>query len=65
MKYCWYYTILKTMSRRMRVLLVLIGLALVVISLAALSFAWAPVDILRDQAPVAPTLFVLPGGGAP
>lgn len=53
------------MSRRMRVLLVLIGLALVVISLAALSFAWAPVDILRDQAPVAPTLFVLPGGGAP
>ena len=53
------------MSRRMRLLLMLLGLVLVMISLAALSFAWMPVDIFHEQAPVAPTLFVLPGGGAP
>ena len=50
------------MSRRTRILLALIGIALVAASLAALSFAWTPVEILADQAPVAPTLFILPPG---
>jgi hypothetical protein len=53
------------MSRRTRILLALVGLALVVASLAALSFAWAPVDVLSEQTPLAPTLFTLPPGGGP
>lgn len=51
------------MSWRMRLLFVLVGFALVVFSLAALSFAWMPESLERDRAPVAPTLFVLPGDG--
>lgn len=50
------------MYNRVRIALVLVGLLLLVISLAALAFAWVPVDVISDRAPVAPTLFVLPGG---
>jgi len=49
----------------MRLVLALIGLALVLVSLAALSFAWGTTDILSDQAPLAPTLFTLPAGSGP
>jgi hypothetical protein len=53
------------MSRRTRLILLLVGLLLLAIALAALSFAWSPVRVLTDQAPIAPTLFVLPPGGSP
>ena len=53
------------MSRRTRIILVIIGLALVGISLAALSYALAPVGTLREATPLAPTLFTLPPAGLP
>jgi hypothetical protein len=49
----------------MRFFLLLLGLVLIVIALAAFSFAWSPIRSITDQAPVAPTLFVLPPGGGP
>ncbi len=53
------------MSRRTRIILALIGLLLVVISIAALSFAFAPANVLHETTPIAPTLFTLPPGGLP
>lgn len=53
------------MSRRTRTLLVIAGLLLVGISIAALVYALAPVEVLRESTPLAPTLFTLPAGGAP
>ena len=53
------------MTRRTRIILALIGLLLVLISLTALSYAWSPVDALREQVPIAPTLLTLPPGGGP
>lgn len=53
------------MSRRTRILIALVGLLLLVISAAALSYAYAPVSRLSDQTPVIPTLLtVVPGGGS-
>lgn len=49
------------MSRRTRVILIVVGMVLLAVGLAALAFAWMPVQVFSDQAPVAPTLFVLPG----
>ncbi|MBE0697691.1 MAG: hypothetical protein IH586_12285 [Anaerolineaceae bacterium] len=49
----------------MRFILLALGLLLLVIALVALSFAWTPVSIYTDRAPIAPTLFVLPPGGSP
>lgn len=46
-------------------ILALVGLALVLASLAALSFAWGAADVLSDRVPLAPTLFTLPAGGGP
>ncbi len=46
-------------------ILALVGLALVLASLAALSFAWGTAEILGDRVPLAPTLFTLPAGGLP
>lgn len=53
------------MSRRTRILIACAGLLLVVLSAAALVYAFASPGLLRESAPLAPTLFVLPGGGAP
>jgi hypothetical protein len=53
------------MTPRVRRFLVLIGLLLVIASLAALVYAFAPVDTLTLQTPISPTLFTLPIGGAP
>ncbi len=53
------------MSRRTRIILALIGLLLVAISIAALSFAFAPAGVLHETAPIAPTLLTLPPGGVP
>ncbi len=53
------------MSRRTRVILAIIGLLLVGLSVAALSYAFAPTGMLHDATPVAPTLFTLPPGGVP
>lgn len=51
------------MSRRKRIILVLIALALLAVSLVALSYAFAPVQVINEQAPIAPTLLTLPAGG--
>lgn len=51
------------MSRRKRIILASIGLLLLVFALAALSYAWSPVEMLSEQAPIAPTLLTLPAGG--
>ncbi len=53
------------MSRRTRIILAVIGLLLVGISLAALSYAFAPSGVLHEATRIAPTLFTLPAGGAP
>jgi hypothetical protein len=53
------------MTPRVRRFLVLIGLLLVIASLAALIYAFAPVNTLSLQTPIAPTLFTLPAGGVP
>ena len=48
------------MSRRTGIALVILGLAVVVLSLAALAYAFWPVNSLTQQAPLVPTLFVSP-----
>lgn len=53
------------MSRRLRATLIIIGLLLVGISLAALAYALLPPATLHQAAPLAPTLLALPPGGAP
>lgn len=53
------------MSRRTRIFLTILGLLLLVISIAALTYALTPAQVLRNSAPIAPTLFTLPPGGVP
>ncbi|MBI5291077.1 MAG: hypothetical protein HY872_04265 [Chloroflexi bacterium] len=48
------------MTPRVRVALALLGLALVALSLAALAYWLWPVQTLRQQVPVPPTLFAPP-----
>jgi hypothetical protein len=53
------------MSRRLRAFLLILGLLLLAISLAALLYAFQDGEVLRGSATLAPTLFTLPAGGAP
>ncbi len=53
------------MSRKTRILIALLGLALVCLSLAALGYAYRSAETLRGGATLAPTLFTLPVGGMP
>ena len=53
------------MSRRMRAFLLILGLLLLAISLAALVYAFQAGEVTRSSATLAPTLFTLPAGGAP
>ncbi len=53
------------MSRRMRIFLTILGLLLLAISIAALTYALIPARVLHDITPIAPTVFTLPPGGAP
>ncbi len=48
------------MSRRLRLTLAVLGLVIVCLSLTALLYALWPVDTLRDQFPLVPTLFAPP-----
>jgi hypothetical protein len=48
------------MSRRLRFALLALGLLFVCCSLVALAYAYWPVEGLRAQATVAPTLFAPP-----
>ncbi len=48
------------MSRRLRLTLILVGLALVLCSLAALMYSFWPAETANLQATVEPTLFVAP-----
>ena len=50
----------KPMAPRLRLVLVLAGLLLVVISLFALAYAFWPLPAVSDQATVMPTLLISP-----
>jgi hypothetical protein len=50
----------KRLSRKAYWLLLAGGLALALLSLAALAYALAPVETVRDLAPIAPTLLAPP-----
>ena len=53
------------MSHRTRILLAIVGLALIFLSLAALGYAFRSQETLRSGATLAPTFFTLPAGGSP
>lgn len=53
------------MSRKTRIILMVLGLLFLAIAIAALSFAFAPARVVNEMTPVAPTLFTLPPGGLP
>ena len=53
------------MPRKTRAILVLLGLLIIMFAITALAYAFLPGETLREQAPIAPTLFTLPPGGAP
>jgi len=48
------------MSRNLRLLLFVIGIAILVGSLAALAYAYWPMAIFHEQVTLAPTLFAPP-----
>ena len=48
------------LSRNLRLSLIVLGVVLMLCSLAALIYALAPVDTLVEHAPLAPTLFSPP-----
>ncbi len=48
------------MSRRVRLFLLVFGVAALLFGALALSYAYAPVTVAREQTPLAPTLFVQP-----
>jgi len=48
------------MSRRVRLMLALLGLVIAILSAIALIYAIWPVDTLRDQVQLAPTVFAPP-----
>jgi TRAP-type C4-dicarboxylate transport system permease small subunit len=48
------------MPFRLRLILAILGLLLCLCAAAALIYAAWPVEVLRDHAPVAPTLFAPP-----
>lgn len=48
------------MSQRLKVGLVVFSLLLLLVSLAALAYAYWPLAVVRDQLPIAPTLFAPP-----
>jgi len=48
------------MSRRTRIALAVVGLAMICLSAAALAYALAPVDKIREQFQPEPTLFAPP-----
>ena len=47
-------------ARNLRRLVFVLGLIMVVCSLAALAYAFWPVEALQEQAPLVPTLFAPP-----
>ena len=48
------------MTIRWRLTLLILGLTIVCVSLAALVYAAWPLELLREQTPLAPTLFTPP-----
>lgn len=48
------------MSPRARAILAIVGIIIIVIALAALVYAFAPTQSVREQIPIAPTLFAPP-----
>jgi hypothetical protein len=47
-------------SRKIWMILLFVGLVVIACSLAALIYAFQPVQLLTDQVPLAPTLFIAP-----
>jgi hypothetical protein len=47
-------------ARNLRLLFIVLGVILVACSLAALAYAFWPVEMLQEQAPLVPTLFAPP-----
>jgi len=48
------------MSYRLKIGLVVLGLAILLASLGALVYAYWPAGVLRETAPIAPTLLAAP-----
>ncbi|MBI5052099.1 MAG: hypothetical protein HZB52_02390 [Chloroflexi bacterium] len=48
------------MSPRARIILAVIGLVIICLACAALVYAFTPIQYVRQQIPVAPTLFSPP-----
>lgn len=46
--------------RNFRWLVIVLGIVIILCSLAALAYAFWPLELLREQAPLAPTLFAPP-----
>ena len=48
------------LTRNLRLFLLVLGAAVLLCSLIALAYAFAPIEMLLEQAPLAPTLFSPP-----
>ena len=46
--------------RNFRWVIIVLGVVIILCSLAALAYAFWPLEMLREQAPLAPTLFAPP-----
>ncbi len=51
-----------SMPSRARIILAVAGLLLVLVSLLALAYAWAPAGVHVEQIDLLPTVFTPPGG---
>lgn len=60
MRVLYYWAGLIRMNRNIRLVLLVLGLLIIVCSLAALAFAFIPVEIISERTPLAPTLFAPP-----
>lgn len=49
-----------SMSPRARTILAIVGAIIIVVAIAALVYAFTPIQTVREQIPIAPTLFAPP-----
>lgn len=60
MRVLYYWVGLIRMHRNFRLVLLVLGLLIIVCSLAALAFAFGSVEMISETTPLAPTLFAPP-----